>query len=334
MELKRVRLQAMAGPAIVALCTVAGLAIAQPIAEPLLPLPQEVTDVDPAKARLGEKLFADTRLSGDGKISCQSCHQPHEGLSDSRRASIGAFGASRPLNSQTLLNVRFLQNGLNWTGRQPSLERQIVTGLSNKDSMAHGWPPAIEALAADPLMAADFKAAYGGDAPVNEKNAQDAIVQYEKSLVTPSRFDDFLRGNTAAITADEKRGYALFKSQGCVACHSGIAVGGNAMQKFPLIGDYFGDREKLGRGGMNDVDKGRFFTSKKDEDLFMWRVAPLRNIALTAPYFHDGAVPTLDEAILLMGRHQLGKEIAADERVLIAKFLGALTGKELEKHRK
>lgn len=315
---------------IVLVLGVSGFAAAQSATEPILPLPQTVTDVEPAKVRLGAKLFTDTRLSGDGKISCQSCHQPSEGMSDRRRHSVGAFGASRALNSQPLLNIRFLQSGLNWTGRQASIERQIVSGIVNKDSMAHSWPLAIEALLKDAPLVAEFTAAYGGENALNEKNAQHAVVEFEKSLVTPSRFDDFLRGDTKAITAEEKRGYESFKSNGCVACHNGIMVGGAMFQKFPLLGDYFADRKTLGRGEMNEVDKGIYFGTKKDEDLFKWRVAPLRNIALTAPYFHDGAVPTLDEAIQLMGRHQLGKEIPAEERQLIAKFLGTLTGRELE----
>jgi cytochrome c peroxidase len=304
---------------------------AQPATEPILPLPQAVTDVDPAKVRLGAKLFADTRLSGDGKVSCQSCHQPNEGLSDRRRHSIGAFGASRALNSQTLLNVRFLQSGLNWTGRQASIERQIVTGIANKDSMSHSWPIVVETLLKDAPLVAEFAATYGGENPLSEKNMQHAIVEFEKSLVTPSRFDDFLRGDVSAITADEKRGYDLFKSTGCAACHNGIMAGGSSFQKFPLIGDYYVERKALGRGEINEVDKGVYFGTKKDEDMFKWRVAPLRNITLTAPYFHDGAVPTLDEAIQLMGRHQLGKEIPLQERQLIAKFLATLTGKELDK---
>jgi cytochrome c peroxidase len=185
-------------------------------------------------------------------------------------------------------------------------------------------------LAADPAVSAQFKAAYGGDDAVSQKNAMHAIVSFERSLVTPARFDDWLKGDDQAITAQEKQGYDKFKAYGCVACHNGINVGGNSFMKLGVAGDYFGDREKQGRGAMVEVDKGRFLVTKKPEDLHVFRVASLRNVALTAPYFHDGAVATLDEAIQLMGRHQLGREIPLADRRDIESFLRALTGKQLE----
>jgi cytochrome c peroxidase len=299
--------------------------------EPILPLPAQVSDVDPVKVRLGEKLFSDKRLSADGTVSCQSCHLPHAGGADPRRHSVSAFGKVRELNSPTIYNVRYNTSGLNWTGRTADLERQISGSISNMDTMAHDWSKVMVILLADAAMATEFKAAYGPDNAVSQKNAMHAIVSFERSLVTPSRFDDWLRGDDRAITPEEKRGYELFKSAGCVSCHNGINVGGNGFAKFSLVGDYYADRANKGRGAMVDVDKGRFGVTKKAEDLHVFRVAPLRNVALTAPYMHDGAVETLDEAIQLMGRHQLGREIPPDERKLIAAFLGSLTGKQLEK---
>lgn len=298
--------------------------------EPILPLPEKVTDVEPAKVKLGEKLFADKRFSADGTVSCQSCHLPNAGMADPRRHSVSAFGKIRPVNSPTILNVRYNTIGLNWTGRTVDLDAQIKGSIGNADTMAHDWAKVVQVLAADPAMVAEFKAAYGGDAPVNQANASHAIVSFEKSLVTPSRFDDWLQGKDGAITAQEKVGYDKFKAYGCVACHSGINVGGNSFMKMSLMGDYFGDREKKGRGAMVDADKGRFGVTKKPEDTHVFRVAPLRNVALTAPYFHDGAVDTLDEAIALMGRHQLGREIPPADRKDIEAFLGSLTGRELE----
>lgn len=298
--------------------------------EPIQPLPESVTDVEPAKVKLGEKLFADKRFSGDGTVSCQSCHLPHAGMADPRRHSVSAFGKVRELNSPTILNIRYNTAGLNWTGRTKDLDAQISGSVGNADTMGHNWGKVIEVLAADAAMAGEFKSAYGGEAPVSQKNAMHAIVSFEKSLVTPSRFDDWLRGKDDAISAQEKLGYDKFKAFGCVGCHSGINVGGNSFMRFSPVGDYFADRAKKGRGAMVDVDKGRFLVTKKDEDMHVFRVAPLRNVALTAPYFHDGAVETLDEAILLMGRHQLGREIAAADRKDIEAFLRSLTGKALE----
>jgi cytochrome c peroxidase len=299
--------------------------------EPILPLPEAVTDVEPAKVKLGERLFADTRFSGDGTVSCQSCHLPHAGMADPRRHSVSAFGKVRELNSPTILNIRYNTAGLNWTGRTKDLDAQISGSVGNADTMAHDWGKVIQILAADPAMTSEFKSAYGGDAAVTQKNAMHAIVSFEKSLVTPSRFDDWLRGKDDAISAQEKAGYDKFKAFGCVGCHSGINVGGNMFMRFSPVGDYFADRAKKGRGAMVDVDKGRFLVTKKEEDMHVFRVAPLRNVALTAPYFHDGAVETLDEAILLMGRHQLGREIAPADRKDIEAFLKSLTGKALEK---
>jgi cytochrome c peroxidase len=336
MHLKSIPPRMLAMPALAVLLAAAVhgvVAQGAPRAEPILPLPQTVTDVDPARAKLGEKLFADTRFSGDGKVSCQSCHLPEAGRADPRRHSRGAFDKLREFNSPTLLNVRYNTNGLNWTGRTKDLESQISTSVGNADTMAHDWAKVVKVLADDAAIAAEFKAAYGGESPVSQKNAADAIVSFEKSLVTPSRFDDWLRGDDRAITAQELAGYTRFKEYSCVGCHSGINVGGNSFMKFGLFGDYFGDRAKAGRGAMVDVDKGRLLVTKKEEDLQMFRVAPLRNVALTAPYFHDGAVPTLDEAILLMGRHQLGREIPADDRKAIEAFLKSLTGKQLEARR-
>jgi cytochrome c peroxidase len=298
--------------------------------EPILPLPEQVTDVEPAQVKLGERLFADRRFSADGSVSCQSCHLPNAGGADPRRHSVSAFGKVRELNSPTIFNVRYNTAGLNWTGRTKDLDAQIKGSIGNADTMAHDWAKVIEALAADPATVAEFKAAYGGDEPVNQANASHAIVSFEKSLVTPSRFDDWLRGQDQAITAREQQGYDKFKAYGCVGCHSGINVGGNSFMKLGMVGDYFADREKRGRGAMVEPDKGRFLVTRKPEDMHVFRVAPLRNVALTAPYFHDGAVDTLDEAIALMGRHQLGREIPPADRKEIEAFLGSLTGKQLE----
>lgn len=299
--------------------------------EPIQPLPETVTDVEPAKVKLGEKLFADKRFSADNSVSCQSCHLPNAGGADPRRHSVSAFGKVRALNSPSIYNVRYNTSGLNWTGRTKDLDAQINGSISNADTMAHDWGKVMAILAGDAAIAAEFKAAYGGEDAVSQKNAMHAIVSYEKSLVTPSRFDDWLRGQENAISAQEKQGYDKFKAYGCVGCHNGINVGGNSFMKFSMVGNYFSDRELKGRGAMLELDKGRFVVTKKDEDLQVFRVAPLRNVALTAPYFHDGAVETLDEAIELMGRHQLGREIPPADRKDIEAFLKSLTGKQFEK---
>jgi cytochrome c peroxidase len=298
--------------------------------EPILPLPA-APEADPAKVNLGAKLFSDKRFSADGSVSCQSCHLPNAGGADPRRHSVSAFGKIRELNSPSIFNLEHNTIGLNWTGRTANLDKQIQGSISNADTMAHSWVKVMEALQADAALAEEFKAAYGGDAPVSQANTMNAIVTFEKSLVTPSRFDDWLKGDDKALTSTEKLGYQKFKDNGCVACHNGVNAGGNSFMKFPMLGDYYAYRASKGRGEMVDVDKGRFLVTKKPEDMHMFRVAPLRNVALTAPYFHDGSVPTLDEAILLMGRHQLGREISARDRKDIEAFLKTLSGKDLVK---
>jgi cytochrome c peroxidase len=328
--------QRIARGALLALLAAAGVHLAvvaqgAPRNEPILPLPEQVTDVEPAKAKLGGRLFADKRFSVDGTVSCQSCHLPDFGGADPRRHSVSALGKVRELNSPTIFNVRYNTSGLNWTGRTKDLDAQISGSIGNADTMAHDWGKVMKILADDQDVSAEFQRAYGGGDAVSQKNAMHAIVSFEKSLVTPSRFDDWLRGKDNAITAQEKQGYDKFKAYGCVGCHNGINVGGNSFMKFGLTGDYFAHREKTGRGAMVDPDKGRFAVTKKQEDMHVFRVPSLRNVALTAPYFHDGAVGTLDEAIELMGRFQLAREIPAGDRKDIAAFLQSLTGKDLEK---
>lgn len=297
--------------------------------EPIEPLPEKVTDVDAAKVRLGERLFSDKRLSADGSVSCQSCHLPHAGGADPRRHSVSAFGKVRELNSPSIFNVRFLTAGLNWTGRTVDLDKQIAGSISNKDTMAHAWPKVLEILAADAAISAEFKRVYGGESPVNQANVSHAIVSFEKSLVTPSRFDDYLRGNPKALNQAEIAGYEKFKAFGCVGCHSGINVGGNSFSKFSLFGDYYAYRAAKGRGALVDVDKGKFAVTQKEEDMYVFRVPSLRNVGLTAPYFHDGSVESLAEAIQLMGRHQLGRELSDADVRSLETFLHSLSGKRL-----
>jgi cytochrome c peroxidase len=298
-------------------------------AEPIEAL-TPVHDVDARAAKLGQRLFADTRLSGDGSVSCLSCHSNASGA-DTRRFSAGAFGRVRAINAPTVLNVRFNTAGLNWNARTPDLEAQVLSSVSNPETMAQDWNVALKLLAADAEIAAQFNAVYGPGDAVTQRNVAHAIASYEKSLVTPSRFDDWLQGRPQALTELERRGYARFKAEGCIGCHAGVNVGGNGFAKLGLTGDYFADRERRGGGGPADADKGRFLVTKRPEDLHVFRVPGLRNVALTAPYFHDGSVATLDEAIALMARFQLGREIEPEGRREIEAFLRSLTGKDLSK---
>ncbi len=157
---------------------------------------------------------------------------------------------------------------------------------------------------------------------LNSTNIKDAIATYEQSLYTPnSRFDQFLRGNKQALTAAEQEGYRIFKTYGCVSCHQGVNVGGNMFQRFGVIGDYFADR-----GNITRADLGRFNITKDQADRYVFRVPSLRNVALTPPYFHDGSTKTLEEAISIMVKYQLGRPLSTEQINLIAQFLRTLTG--------
>lgn len=299
--------------------------------EPIQPLPAVVTDQDPGRVRLGEKLFSDKRLSGNGTISCLSCHLPEAGGADPRRHSLSANGATVPVNAPTIYNLRYMTRGYNWLGFTPSLERQMETAVTNPGGMAGTWAGALARLQADRGTVEEFRKVFGGDDPVTQRNVIDAIVAWERAAVTRSRFDDWLAGDDNAISPTEKLGYEKFKYHGCTSCHNGINVGGNLFATIGFVGNYFTDRVARGKGELTEFDKGRMLGTRKPQDVHVFRVPSLRNVELTAPYFHDGAVETLDEAILLMGRHQLGVDLPAEDRRAIAAFLGSLTGKELAK---
>jgi cytochrome c peroxidase len=187
----------------------------------------------------------------------------------------------------------------------------------NPNVMNMTFPEIVERLKASPEYAPTFNAIYGG---VSEANFREALATYERSLNTPgARFDRFLRGETDAIDDDERRGFELFKSHGCSSCHQGVNVGGNLLQRFGVLKDYFAGRT------IEEADLGLYTVTKLEADKHVFRVPSLRNVALTAPYFHNGSVQTLDEAVRIMAEYQLGRPLAAEQTRLIVAFLGTLT---------
>lgn len=311
----------MAAPALLstlgALLLVAFPAAAQSD-EPLKPVPL-TTQVDARKAALGDRLFHDKRLSKDNTLSCASCHDLAKGGVDGQPTSTGIGGAKGPINAPTVFNsaLNFRQF---WDGRAASLEEQAAGPVHNPKEMGSNWSEVLVKLQNDAELVAQFKAAYPDG--LQPKNIQDAIATFERTLNTPNaRFDKYLRGDKTAISADELRGYQLFKNYGCVACHQGAAVGGNMFQTFGVMGDYFAKRGHVGA-----ADLGRFNVTKNEADKHSFKVPSLRNVALTAPYFHDGSVPSLPEAVDVMFRYQLGRPASAQDKDLIVKFLHTLTG--------
>lgn len=285
------------------------------LSEPVRPLPP-VPDLDPGRIALGRRLFHDPRLSEGGGISCATCHELAAGGADGRRYSLRASGAPAPVNTPTVLNAA-LHFRWSWNGRAGSLEEQVE--IAGHEELGLDPAEMTSRIAGDATYRAAFEETYGR--PADPEAVIDALVTFQRSLLTPSRFDRYLTGDDAALTAAEREGYALFKNLGCAACHQGVGVGGNMFQRFGVLGDYFADR-----GNPTDADLGRFAVTGREEDRHVFKVPSLRNVALTAPYFHDGSVATLDEAIRVMARYQLGRDLADEEVAGIAGFLGSLTG--------
>lgn len=286
--------------------------------EPIKPIPLEVK-LDPKKVALGEKLFNDKRLSRDNSLSCASCHNLSAGGIDGSPSSVGIGGAKGPINAPTVFNsaLNFRQF---WDGRANSLEEQAAGPIHNPKEMGSNWVEVLGKLKQDAALVAQFKEVYPDG--LQAKNVQDGISTFERTLVTPNaRFDKYLRGDKNAINADELKGYELFKKYGCVACHQGVAVGGNMFQTFGVMGDYFAKR-----GNPTEADLGRYNVTKNEADKHVFKVPSLRNVALTAPYFHDGSAKTLNDAVAVMFKYQLGRSASQQDRDQIVMFLRTLTG--------
>lgn len=298
---------------------VASLAHAQIVLdEPIQPIPLTLNQ-DPARVAIGQRLFSDPRLSGNGQVACASCHRLEQGGADDRTHSLGANGEKTRVNTPTVLNaaLNFRQF---WDGRAETLEAQVDAVVQNGNEMGAQWEPLVRRLQQD----ADYRNAFAAAYPdgLTRQNIQNAIASFERTLLTPnSRFDRFLSGDTGAITEVEKSGYAKFKQFGCVACHQGVNVGGNMFQKFGVMGDYF-----QSRGGPVAADLGRFAITGAESDRNVFKVPSLRNVARTAPYFHDGSASSLEEAVDVMFRFQLGRSASDADKAAIVQFLGTLSG--------
>jgi cytochrome c peroxidase len=286
--------------------------------EPLLPLPLTLA-LDPTRVALGARLFQDVRLSGQNTVACATCHLLEHGGADGRPRAMNLGGASRSRNTPTVFNVAF-NFAYHWDGAFPTLEAQAEHVLLSPAVMRTTWPELLGKLSSDPDYTASFKAAYPDG--LTPANILDALATYQRSLITPNApLDQYLRGQPQALTAEEQRGYQLFKAYGCVACHQGLNVGGNLYQKFGIFTEEVG----LTTSG-EDPDPGRARVTGLKRDRGVFRVPSLRNVAQTAPYFHDGRAATLEEAVDTMARVQLGRTLAREEIGLIVQFLHTLTG--------
>ena len=287
-----------------------------PGTEPLLPLP-DTPPLPQAKVRLGEALFFEPRLSRDNSISCGNCHDLKHGGVDRKQFSLGLNKAMGNVNAPTVFNasLNFTQF---WDGRAASLEEQAAGPVHNPIEMDSSWPEVIGKLEKDAGYRRKFAEIYVDG--IKAANIVDAIATYERTLLTPSRFDRYLRGDTQAITELELTGYRKFKEYGCTSCHQGVNAGGNMYQKFGVLDDYFSGK-KVGK-----ADLGRYNVTGLEEDRHVFKVPALRNVAVTPPYFHNGSELELGDAVKIMGQYQLGRELTPEDVRAIVAFLNSLTG--------
>jgi cytochrome c peroxidase len=283
--------------------------------EPLAPL-QMPGQLNPDKVALGEALFSDPILSSKNQLACTSCHDLTAGGTINAPRTIGYMGRVHRFNAPTIFNVGNNYR-LGWRGDFTSLEAQNEKVLLDENLMAATWPTLLKRLRESDIYAAKFERAYG-QAPDRE-TLLDALATFQRSLSTPnSLFDRYLGGQTSALSGREVEGYRLFKDYGCASCHQGSNIGGNMFQKFGIF--------TTQHHGDNDGDLGRFTLTGQDRDIGVFRVPSLRNVAVTAPYFHDGRTGSLRDAVSLMARSQLGRTLTNDEINALVAFLETLTG--------
>ncbi len=287
--------------------------------EPIQPLPLAV-ELNPDKVALGKKLFHDAVLSGDNTISCASCHDLTRGGTDQAPVSTGIRGQQGPINSPSVYNAVYNVAQF-WDGRARDLQEQAAGPVTNPLEMGAQWDQVVEKIKQVPEYQEAFAKVYPGQC-ISKSSITDAIAVFEQSLVTGnSRFDRYLRGDTAVLYDQEIQGYELFKAN-CASCHFGPALGGLSFEKMGVKHDYFKQRG----GELTEADNGRFNVTQHGKDLHFFKVPTLRNIELTYPYFHDGSTYNLAEVVQIMGKDQLDKTFTDDEVAKIVAFLLTLTG--------
>lgn len=283
----------------------------------MLPLPS-VPDLPADKVALGKRLFFDTRLSHDDTIACATCHRFDSGGSDRQPVSVGIEGRKGGVNAPTVFNssLNFVQF---WDGRAASLEEQAAGPVHNPLEMASNWTEVIAKLSRDDSYRQDFKRIYPQG--MTGETIVDAIATFERTLLTPnSPFDRYLAGDKEALNPLERSGYQRFLDYGCASCHQGVGLGGNMFQRFGVMDSYL--KDSAGR----QADLGRFNVSGLERDKNVFKVPSLRNVAVTPPYFHDGSAESLDQAVIIMGRYQLGREFSGEDVNALVAFLRTLTG--------
>jgi len=311
-----------------AIWAVSGSVAAFEILPEIAPSPAN-NPTSPAKVELGKQLYFDTRLSVNGTVSCNSCHSVMANGTDNRPVSVGVFDKRGGRSAPTVWNAAFLSTQF-WDGRAASLEDQakgpilagVEMGMPNEAAV-------IARLQKIPGYVSQFKAVFGGEESLTYDNLAKAIASFERTLITPnSAVDLYLKGDKSALSASAKRGMKLVEKTGCTTCHTGpnyagpaaLTVGQGFYQTFPTFPSKYDKQYKF------KEDLGRYEVTQNDSDKNMWRVPTWRNVALTAPYFHNGSVQTLDEAVRVMAKTQLNKELTNPEVADIVAFLNGLSG--------
>lgn len=291
------------------------------------PVPKD-NPITKEKVELGKQLYFDPRLSSDGTISCNSCHNVMAGGDDQRPFSAGVSAKLGGRSAPTVWNAAFLSVQF-WDGRAKSLEEQAKGPLTNPVEMAmDNHKVVVGRIQQIPGYVSQFKKVFKTK-KITIDHVAKAIATYERTLITPnSKFDKYIKGNKKAFNAQEQRGFNTFKEVGCTSCHNGVNFAGPALpegtgfyMKFPTFAN-----AKIEKQYNFQKDKGRFEVTKKESDMYMFRVPTLRNIAVTAPYFHNGAVKNLDEAVRVMAKLQLNKDLTKKQIQDIVVFLNTLTG--------
>ncbi len=270
----------------------------------------------PPQIALGRKLFYENVLSNGHDVSCNTCHALNGYGADGRKVSFGELGHAGDRNAPTVYNAAG-HIAQFWDGRAPTVEAQAKGPILDPGEMAMPDSAAVlEHMRASPAYAAAFRAAFPGEKdPITYDNVGRAIGAFERGLVTPSRWDRFLSGDSSAVTRAELQGFTTFTRVGCVTCHAGPYVGGQSFEELGEVKPWPALR-----------DSGRILVTRRPSDLYVFKVAGLRNVEKTGPYFHDGSVASLDSAILLMARHQLGRELTPAQIAAIRRWLATLTG--------
>ncbi len=286
----------------------------------------ENTEFTPLRVSLGKALFFETRVSSDGRIGCATCHNPAYHGADSLALTVGIHGKQLPRNAHTVFNTSLLISQ-HYGGNRATVEEQaykaVLSPLAYGNTSNEQVETKLTQLGYMPL----FKAAYPADAkPVSVENWSKAIGAFERTLLTPAPFDKFLKGDAQALSRPAKLGLEKFINTGCAGCHNGVTVGGQSYQKFGITQDYWLVTGSTPKDAFKGYDKGRFHDTKDEADAFMFKVPQLRNVAVTPPYFHDGSVATLPQAVRVMAQLQLGKQLSDEDVSHIVSFLESLTG--------